>query len=267
MHKKICVIGYVHGRTNWQKIDFSQYDSIVIMGDYFDPYEYNVSYDAQLENFQKILDFKANNPYRCILLFGNHDWHYLEASRGEKYSRYQGYLNSEYSLGEKLQNLLNLGILQIAYTEPGTDLFFVHSTLSARWYNLHVLHKNVLDAEESGVIEIAPSDQARLQLEARLNDLPIETYCFADVYWDVYGYDERQGPLWWRCLNQWGEGLQEKYIMRGITQVNGHTQRPGLEVYNCESGAKVALVDILGKNKYTEIEIADGTVRFTEKSI
>lgn len=269
MGKKIAVIGDVHCRTDWQKIkNLLDYDRIIFMGDYFDPYEYNISYDERLDNFEKILQLKKENPHKVILLFGNHDLHYLPEIR-QKYGRYDNHMAVHYKIGERFEEMLKAGTLQIAYTEPGTDLFFIHSTLSAKWYNLHVLHKNALEAQESGIIEIAPTEKARLELEVQLNNLNPLAYDFSDVYWDVYGYDESQGPLWWRCMNQYGYGLQEGWIMRGITQVNGHTQRNGLETYRCKSGCQVVLVDILGKGKYTEIVFSDlgNGYDFVEKNI
>lgn len=265
---KICVIGDIHGRSNWQKIDLEQYDKVVFMGDYFDPYDYNISYDDRWDNFQKILELKKKDPFKIILLFGNHDFHYLPNVR-EKYSRYDNTmaLDPKFRVGEVFEKLLHDDVLLLGYTVPGTKLFFSHATISVPWYNEFILGKTRSEMEEAPVLAVPDLEEARVRLEVVMNQIPIESYGFADVYWDVYGYDPSNGPLWWRCMNQYGTGLQEENILRGIFQVNGHTQVRGLQVVDNKDGVQVALVDILGQNKYTEISITETGSSIEDKEI
>lgn len=262
---KIAVIGDIHGRSNWQKIDLEQYDRVVFMGDYFDPYAYNISYDNRWDNFQKILELKKKDPFKVILLFGNHDFHYLPSIQ-EKYSRYDNTmaLDPKFRVGEVFEKLLHDDTLLLAYTVLGTNLFFTHATISVPWYNLHILGKTRAEIEEAPVLAIQNSDEERLRLEVAMHQIPIESYGFYDGnYYDVYGYDPHNGPLWWRCLNEYGEGIQDSNVLKGILQVNGHTQVRKLTKFG-----NVALVDTLEQGTYTEIDIRDdGSYTFIEKTI
>lgn len=263
--KKICVIGDIHGRSNWQKIDLSSYDRVVFMGDYLDPYDYNTTCVDIWDNFQKILELKKKDPLKIILLFGNHDYHYLPYAL-DRYSRFSSImaLDPKFEVGKTFEKLLQDGVLLLGYTEPGTKLFFTHATISIPWYNLHVSKNEV---KEAPITTIDNSDEARTRLAIALNVTPIESYKYANASWDFYGYDPINGPLWWRCKNAYNAGLQHSDILRGIFQVNGHTQTKNLEIWN-GMDTSVAFVDILGQDKYTEIQVEDsGSVKFEEKQI
>ena len=84
MAKKVLVIPDIHGETFWKEpaqkyID--QVDRIVFLGDYVDPYEEEgIDGDAALGCFFDVLDLKAKNPEKVVLLLGNHDLHYLNAA-------------------------------------------------------------------------------------------------------------------------------------------------------------------------------------------
>lgn len=85
------IIGDIHGRSCWRTL--VREDCInIFVGDYFDPYEY-VSQVERVANFQEILDYKRQHP-GTILLYGNHDLHYLISS--EHYSRYEPRYANDY---------------------------------------------------------------------------------------------------------------------------------------------------------------------------
>lgn len=256
---KICIIGDVHGRDVWKKVDFSQYDRVVFMGDYFDPYMGHVSYDDRLDNFEAIVNLKGKEPKKYILLFGNHDFHYLEITqnlRAHHYSRYDATFADQYPVAEMFKAGLEAGTLQIAYRIPDTNFVFTHAGLSVTWYNQHVLGRYA-DAKEDLYPEVQDIDK----LVEKLNTLPVESYEFVDIYWDSYGFSPYQGPLWWRVETRSGEGFQEDEILGGIVQINGHTQQWHLK----ELPGRVALVDILGQGKYVELDTETG--KFTEQNI
>ena len=83
---KLIAIGDLHGRNVWEKIADEEFDYFVFIGDYFDPYE-DISIEEEIANFHQIIKFKKKFPEKVILLFGNHDFHYLK-STNQKYSRY-----------------------------------------------------------------------------------------------------------------------------------------------------------------------------------
>ena len=73
---RVIAIGDIHGKSIWEKIveKESTADKIIFIGDYFDgdPADFTTEY----HNFIRILDYKALNPDKVTLLFGNHDIHY-----------------------------------------------------------------------------------------------------------------------------------------------------------------------------------------------
>lgn len=258
--RRIAIIGDIHGRTNWQKIDLESYDQVIVMGDYFDPYAPNISYDERLENFEKLITLKENDPQRYILLFGNHDNHYLPNISRDG-SRFDGHFKVYYKIGERFEELLKDGTLQAAYSLPHDKIFFTHASISVRWYNIHVLKKSFSEWLEAPVIGIKdPADL--LKLEVILNDLAIrkpETFLFQDVKLDNYGYEPDQGPYWWRAFDPYSvdPALQKGNVLGGFTQVSGHTQFRKLVRLTDEKG-DVVFVDGLGSNWYTELILEDG---------
>ena len=133
--KKILVIGDVHGRNEWSQIleENPDYDRVVFMGDYFDSWD--LSAEIQMDNFKDICRMKDISPDKIILLYGNHDLHYL--LQGEKYSGYQGVFASQ------IKDLLedNEDKLQWAYEE---DLFlFTHAGVSNEWCKNHSVNRSM----------------------------------------------------------------------------------------------------------------------------
>lgn len=76
--KKILINPDVHGRSFWKEKDLKDYDEIIFLGDYLDPYP-NEKIDKRkaIINFEEILNLKKENPDKITLLLGNHDTHYL----------------------------------------------------------------------------------------------------------------------------------------------------------------------------------------------
>ncbi|WP_432713687.1 metallophosphoesterase, partial [Pedobacter sp.] len=85
---KIITIGDIHGRDFWNNVLQEQMDTLVFIGDYFDSYNQAISAPKEIENFEKILNLKRDNPNMVKLLIGNHDFHYLYGIE-DRYSRYQ----------------------------------------------------------------------------------------------------------------------------------------------------------------------------------
>ncbi len=64
MNKKILIIPDVHGRTFWESaLKSGDYEKIVFLGDYTDPYEIEgITNSDALKNFKSIISFKQQNP-------------------------------------------------------------------------------------------------------------------------------------------------------------------------------------------------------------
>lgn len=85
---KLLIIPDIHGRKFWKK-DFAEYDKVIFLGDYLDPYleeeefsKFKDFSDPDLfeilkSNLLEILQLKKENPDKIILLLGNHDLPYI----------------------------------------------------------------------------------------------------------------------------------------------------------------------------------------------
>lgn len=132
---KIIVIGDLHGRNIWQDIVNKEkslprkdkVDQIIFMGDYFDSFD--VPYEEQMKNFADIIAFKKLYKEKVILLFGNHEFHYMWYAK-EKYSGYQEL--HAIDIQQVLRNAVKEGWLQMAYQHE--QYLFTHAGVTQTWY-------------------------------------------------------------------------------------------------------------------------------------
>lgn len=79
---KTLILGDIHGRDCWKKIIKSELpDLTIFLGDYVTSHE-NIHSEIQINNVFEILEYKENNPDKCILLRGNHDLQCLYGDSG-----------------------------------------------------------------------------------------------------------------------------------------------------------------------------------------
>ncbi len=74
---KVLVVPDIHGRDFWQEPCNKWDGQIIFLGDYHDPYNWQVSTTESLANLHNLVDFYNNNTDRCIFLLGNHDCSYI----------------------------------------------------------------------------------------------------------------------------------------------------------------------------------------------
>ena len=74
----ILIIPDVHGRSFWREpVTSEEFDHIVFLGDYLDPYpQEGITQRQAFENFKEIVELKQSAPKQVTLLLGNHDMHY-----------------------------------------------------------------------------------------------------------------------------------------------------------------------------------------------
>src|ERR1700748_2969021 len=72
---KHVIIGDLHGRTIWERVNFSNYQKAVFLGDYVD--SFTRSDGVILDNLKNIIALKKQYPEKIVLLLGNHDVQYL----------------------------------------------------------------------------------------------------------------------------------------------------------------------------------------------
>lgn len=123
MRNEILVVPDVHGRKFWEKPCREWDGPIVFLGDYHDPYSWQVNNHDSFENLKTLVRFYEDNKSRVICLLGNHDGNYL-ICRGfadrQDYHRYY-----------KVQELLRRLNLRVAYETQG--VLFSHAGVLKEW--------------------------------------------------------------------------------------------------------------------------------------
>lgn len=69
---KILIIPDVHGRKFWREYINDEFDHIIFLGDYLDPYPGEATAEEALQEFKDIVNFKNSNLEKVTLLIGNH---------------------------------------------------------------------------------------------------------------------------------------------------------------------------------------------------
>lgn len=72
---KLLIVPDVHGRDFWIKPckDIEKYDKIIFLGDYHDPYPFQVSEHTSRKRLREdLVPFVENNRDKVVCLLGNH---------------------------------------------------------------------------------------------------------------------------------------------------------------------------------------------------
>lgn len=225
---KITALGDIHGRAIWKQIVEENMDSdkIVFQGDYFDTHE-NISVKEQMENFADIAQFKRFYPDKVVLLFGNHDFHYLRGiGMEETYSGYNAYAAPAISI------LLHreLECMQMCFAHK--ELLFSHAGVTKTWKD-----RNEVETPED-INELFVHKPRAFKFTSGINQ-------------DPYGDDITQSPIWVRPRSLEEDGLTD------FIHIVGHTTVPIIK-----QEENIILIDALPR-QYLVWE--DGT--FTIKNI
>jgi len=202
---KIIAIGDIHGRSNWEDFVKQEFDLCVFVGDYFDSFTLDV--DTQIENFEKIVEFKNTSNKKVVLLTGNHDLHYLLDT--EHYSGYNH--DRAIDIAEALGQAGKA--LTMAHQEGG--LLFSHAGVTKTWAKKNKI--NLLDIAYS------------------INQLPLPAFGFYNKDESRYGDNKHQGCVWVRP-----RALQSDLIANFV-QVVGHTHMKDITAFE----DKVVYIDVL----------------------
>lgn len=129
----ILIIPDIHGRTFWKECIKCEYDEIIFLGDYLDPYRHErISKQEALDNFKEILKFKSDNYDKVTLLLGNHDMEYIS------YKLPRDRFDSENS--KEIRKLFtdNIDMFKLATYRYIKDKFisFSHSVIGQCWINI-----------------------------------------------------------------------------------------------------------------------------------
>ena len=238
---KIVALGDTHGRTMWKQIVEIEKDAdkIVFVGDYFDSHD-NISGSLQIQNFENILQHKRDNPEQVVLLFGNHDYHYIV---NEHYSGYNSMYASQYE--QVIKKGISEDLLQMCYKVG--EATFTHAGITKTWL------------ENVGYY----SKYNKKDLEEFINDLfKYKPIAFKFEGSSSYGDSVESSPIWVRPKSLMIDPPKEE-----ITQIVGHTHQQLTTIDNHRK-LKYAFVDsleVISMNRklssYLVLGIEDGIIQ------
>lgn len=231
MNKIVCW-GDLHGRNCWKDIvaQNSNADLYISIGDYLDTHE-NITGEQQLENFKDIRKFKEDNKDKVVLLFGNHDFHYLDVAQ-EQYSGFQS--GMQWVFKDTLDEALKKDLLQMCYIQD--KFLFTHAGVSKTWLkNSNYTFDEPLMTFINEIFKYQPK---HFKFNGR----------------DPYGDDITQSPIWIRPESLFEDGLKE-YI-----HVVGHTTQNSINPPKGDSN--MWFIDTLGTSgEYLVIENNEINIR------
>jgi hypothetical protein len=197
------------------------FDKVVFMGDYFDTFE-PIGPLKQIENFRKIVEYKKKNAEKTILLFGNHDYHYLRSTE-ESYGGFQPVYKAAF--GDLIHNAINKYFMQVCFIYE--HFLFSHAGISNTWADANNIDRKNLEQSVNDLFRYKPN---------RFAFTPGENY-------DRFGDDICQTPIWIRP-----KSLKRDRIP-GFTHVVGHTPQRRLSI-----GADIVLIDTIATSgEYLQI--------------
>lgn len=219
-NKKIMLIPDVHGRTFWkQAVEIAnndEYEKIVFMGDYLDPYpQEGITQEESIANFEEILDFKVNNMDKIVLLLGNHDCGYIWESVCSA-RRMRRFYNDVASMFKN-----NISLFDLAYCVKSDKQKYLitHAGVHKKWLDKFIDYLGV---------NIGYDD-----IEFFLNNtLHAGTYNDAiEMFLGIYSYfrgwlGDSYGSCVWADVREWSEELPNRSLNKelGYVQIFGHTQ-------------------------------------------
>ena len=229
--KRTILLGDTHGRDVWKYIVAQETDAdrIVFIGDYFDSFD--IPGVVQLQNFLDIVEFKKNSDKEVVLLFGNHDYHYMPGFTGIGYSGYQAGL--AYQFRDAISQ--NLEHLQMAYLFD--DVLCSHAGVGMEWVESHFKDIKITDLESVSTLVEAINDHFKFK-----------PYIFEFAGYNPYGDSTSQTPIWIRpgSLMKTNKGT---ILNETVRQVVGHTHVKSipdmLKAVALNAGNKYFMIDAL----------------------
>jgi len=255
---RILTIGDLHGRNVWKNfadIDWllkadedsagyggfePEYNYYVFLGDYCDAFD-KTNVEIK-ENLLEVLKFKKLYPKNVILLWGNHELHYVLSSPWMHSNKYEcsGYRpEMRFDLYELFNK--NFELFQMAFQIE--NYLFTHAGVHKGWYNTR-FDKEFYKVEE--YLKRLEIDYTINNLADKLNLAFIHRLeCIFDVGHRRGGYCKVGGPLWL------DKELANKPL-KGYKQVVGHSACKDIHTltpYKGDNDTTITFIDVLHKKK------------------
>jgi predicted MPP superfamily phosphohydrolase len=174
---KTVSIGDTHGKAAAETIlnIINEYDKFIFMGDYVDsPVIDNLS---MRKNLSDIIELKKKYPEKIVLLWGNHDIHYL-LGKGHFCSGFRPGMKQEFY--EIFHS--NADLFQLAFEAGG--YLWTHAGISGWWYEYRFMPFAEKQKKQASVAEL-------------LNTAFDKRYkAIFDIGYSRKGDFETGGPLW-----------------------------------------------------------------------
>ncbi len=198
---RIIALGDTHGRPDWEHIIANEtFDKVVFIGDYFDTHD-DISPQQQKDNFKAIVAYKKANMDKVVLLFGNHDFHYLRTIN-EQYSGFQMWQKTD--IQELLHAALDKDLMQMCFAHG--KYLFSHAGVTNTW----CINSRLVDAHTT-MNDIVHNVNALFKFK------PNAFKFTSGKNGSQYGDDVEQSPIWVRPKSLYMDKID------GYIQVVGHT--------------------------------------------
>ena len=215
---KILVLPDIHGRQFWKEPckNIDQYDKVVFLGDYMDPYDFeHISVEEALVNFKEIVEFAKQHTDKVVMLLGNHDMPYFSKT-------YKSFSWWHCRHSKKFHNDIaeifdsNRDIFKIADVED--NVIFTHAGITPGWL------KTVFTEQ----YEITSLEDLTFSLNNLLNTDTGLKYLFM-ISEDRGGRDRYASCIWADASDtMWYQEMMKNHEMpvqeiMKVKQVYGHT--------------------------------------------
>ena len=223
---KILIIPDVHGRDFWRYPIKEEWDKIIFLGDYTDPYPGEAPQSEVFANIIDIVDFKDKNPDKVILLWGNHDLPYW----CEEYRKQLDYWCRHDNLRHNdIETFFNENIDKFQWAYQEGKFLFTHAGINNGFAKLL--------GEEYGKVN---ADVINRFFNKEKNRMLLAMVSFYRG-----GYDRFSSPVWADVREHYGV-IPNKYI-KDYYQIFGHTYSKQQIITN-----NWAMLDVGGEYAYLD---------------